>query len=159
MNHFPWLVGEARELEQVGLEAGLRLERLARVVGEPPGLRHFAGTGVLASSRAADDEDASWRSLVLMTFSSFMDGIACREPFHRQQKRRIGEFCAGGTGPRRLAVLDVAVPGALEDLLEFRLHVVERGIAEARIEAAAELLARKRDVLAELPRLHAGSCL
>ena len=56
--HLPRLVGERGEIEKIGLVAAQGLDRLLRVLREPPGLGDLARAGVLAARRAIDDQDA-----------------------------------------------------------------------------------------------------
>ena len=111
----------------------------------------LARAGVLAARRAVDDQDARRRRGILLLASrprgSPRASAATRPAARTPDRQNPG---TGGLRARRLAVLDVAVPGDLEDLLQLGLHRVERRVVEALEEALAELLARERDVLRQL---------
>jgi hypothetical protein len=160
MDHLPRLVGELGQLEEIDLESGLRFDRAPRAIGEAARLRDFARAGVLAARRAADDEDAGGRGGIGLPFRSLKNRGSCLQPLDRKLETRIGKLRPRGLRARRLAVLDVAVPGDLAHLLELRLDGVECRVVEPLEEPAAELLARQGNVLRHLAHGgHEGSCL
>src|SRR5689334_6633593 len=92
----------AGQIENVDRKAALAKHRLGQR-HQAPGLRHLAGTGVLAASRAVDDEDAWLPRGVVMPPLRRLDRLARPEPVDGDIVAGIGEAGPGLARQRRLA--------------------------------------------------------
>ena len=129
------------QVENVDRKSHLDEYRLGEL-GEPPCLRHLAGTGVLAARRAIDDEHARLRGCIVVLPLGFKNSLARGEPVHRDFIVRIGEAGSGLLGQRGLSRMAVGVPRGLDDGIEFALQRPEGLIGEAAAITLLEFLAR-----------------
>src|SRR5688572_31957922 len=78
------LRGEDAEVEEVALESRVALDFTLRDPGEAVRLRDFAGTGLVASSGAVDEEDSAGSLPALLAPLRCTHGLARFEPLDRQ---------------------------------------------------------------------------
>src|SRR5262249_53268576 len=156
MDDLPRFVGQRGKIEKIRFITAQRIDRLLRMLGKPPGLGYLSRAGMLAARRAVHDQYPRRR---LRVFLPLLRGLNFRPrfpPLDRQVVRRVGVALPGAGRARRLAVLDIAIPRDLANLLQLAMHLAEGGVVELREETLAELLLRQRNVLVLLPNRGLG---
>ncbi len=125
MDFPPVLRGQPRQVEHAD-QRTLDAANLAGDLQQPPALRHFARTGVLAARGAVDDQDARRLRGVFMLRLRLLDRFMRGAPVVGEVVIGVGELRPGLVRARRLAVVGIAVPGDAGDAVELGLQRLER---------------------------------
>src|SRR5438445_4772930 len=130
--------GKAMQFEHLALGIRRCRDHLAGDLHQPVGFRHLARTGVLASRRGADQQDAGRCCRILMPRLRRANGIARRDPVERKVILRIGKSSAGLARSRCLAPVVVSVPGHGGHSVELVAWRIEGRVAELAEKAGTE---------------------
>src|SRR4030095_132524 len=98
---------------------------------QTPGLRHFAGTGVLAARRSVDDEDARLLLAVIVTVLRLLDRLPRPQPIDGDIVVGVGKSRACLARDGCLATVAVGIPGRSNDRIDLLFEWLERRIDEA----------------------------
>src|SRR5712675_3561087 len=120
MNLFAEFGSWPREIEDIDRKSHIDENRLGKL-DQAPGLRHLAGTGMLAARRAVDDENARHFIGIVMPPLCLQHGLAGCQPVHCDLVAGIGKAGTSPSRHRRLPRMAIGVPCRRDDRLQFAL--------------------------------------
>jgi len=128
-----------------------RGDDLVRPFQHAEGLRALAGAGVLAATRAVDQEKLRRRRGLVVSALCGAHGIACPAPIISELIARIGKVRTGSLRARAFAACRICLPSSLREACKFCVQTIKGDVDELADKALLELGFRQRRVRHHLP--------